>query len=68
MDRVLRDLRSMTGLSQKAFGEWLHIPTRTIEEWEAGRRKPPKYVLELIEYKVRMEYCGIRVEQKGERH
>ena len=34
MDRVLKDLRAMTGLSQKAFGEWLHIPARTIEEWE----------------------------------
>ena len=48
----------MTGLSQKAFGEWLNIPARTIEEWEAGRRKPPKYVVELIEYKVRREYNG----------
>ena len=58
MDRVLKDLRAMTGLSQKAFGEWLHIPARTIEEWEAGRRKPPTYVVELIEYKVRREYDG----------
>lgn len=47
----------MTGLSQKAFGEWLNIPTRTIEEWEAGRRKPPQYVADLIAYKVKTEYC-----------
>lgn len=58
MDIVLRDLRSMTGLSQKAFGEWLNIPARTIEDWETGRRKPPEYVVELIEYKVRREYNG----------
>lgn len=58
MDSVLRDLRAMTGLSQKDFGEWLNIPTRTIEQWETGRRKPPKYVVELIEYKVRRECDG----------
>ena len=58
MDRVLKDLRAMTGLSQKAFGEWLNIPVRTIEQWETGRRKPPEYVVELIEYKVRREYNG----------
>lgn len=58
MDNVLKEIRAITGLSQKAFGEWLNIPTRTIEEWEAGRRKPPEYVVELIEYKVRREYDG----------
>ena len=58
MDSILKELRSITGLSQKAFGEWLNIPVRTIEEWEAGRRRPPKYVVELIEYKVRREYDG----------
>lgn len=26
-----------------------HIPIRTWEDWEAGRRKPPEYVLLLLE-------------------
>ena len=31
------------------------IPLRTLEEWEAGRRMMPDYVLRLITYFTRME-------------
>ena len=31
------------------------IPIRTLEEWEAGRRKMPDYVLRLIVYKIETE-------------
>ena len=31
------------------------IPLRTIEEWEAGRRKMPEYVLRLLAYKIQLE-------------
>ncbi len=31
------------------------IPLRTLEEWEAGRRQMPDYVLRLIIYYTRME-------------
>ena len=31
------------------------IPLRTLEEWEAGRRKMPDYVLRLITYYTKME-------------
>lgn len=26
-----------------------HVPLRTWEDWEAGRRKPPEYVLRMME-------------------
>ena len=29
-----------------------HMPRRTIEEWEAGNRSGPPYVVELIAYRV----------------
>lgn len=48
----IRAIRAGTGLSQAAFGAALHIPRRTIEEWEAGDRKCPPYVIELIAYRV----------------
>lgn len=48
----IRSLRAGTGLSQVAFGAALHIPRRTIEEWEAGNRSCPPYVVELIAYRV----------------
>ena len=49
----IRSLRAETGLSQVAFGAALHIPRRTIEEWEAGNRSCPSYVVDLIAYRVR---------------
>lgn len=58
MDNSLKNIRAITGLSQRKFGEWLNIPLRTIEEWEAGRRNPPQYVVDLIEFKVKTEYCS----------
>ncbi len=39
------------------------IPLRTIEEWEAGRRKMPDYVLRLISYQVKMEK-GLKVNKE----
>ena len=52
-ENPIRAIRAGTGLSQVAFGAALHIPRRTIEEWEAGNRSCPPYVVELIAYRVR---------------
>lgn len=49
---MIRAIRAETGLSQVAFGSALHIPRRTIEEWESGNRSCPPYVAELIAYRV----------------
>ena len=35
------------------FAKKYNIPKRTLEGWEAGKRKPPVYVLELLERVVR---------------
>ena len=51
-ENPIRAIRAVTGLSQVAFGAALHIPRRTIEEWEAGNRSCPPYVVELIAYRV----------------
>ena len=50
---ILKDLRKITGLNQRMMAESLGIPLRTWEDWEAGRRKMPDYLLRLINYKVR---------------
>ena len=51
----IKELRQATGMTQKAFGEYLGIPKRTIEDWENERRVPPAYVVGLVEYKLRNE-------------
>ena len=52
---TIKEMRSLTGMSQQAFSEYLKIPKRTIQDWEQGLRTPPAYVVELIEYKLRNE-------------
>lgn len=44
----IRLLRAGTSLSRTAFAERFGIPLRTLEDWEAGRRTPPSYVLNLL--------------------
>ena len=52
---TIKEIRALTGLSQQKFGDLLHIPKRTIEDWERGIHVPPAYIVELIEYKLRNE-------------
>lgn len=48
----IKEIRGLTGLSQAAFSEKYHIPKRTIQDWETKKRNPPKYVIELLEFRV----------------
>lgn len=52
---ILREVRSETGMTRVAFSEYMGIPLRNLEDWEAGRRKMPDYLLRLIAYYSRME-------------
>ena len=44
----IKEARHAAGLSQAKMAEIFEIPKRTIEDWEAGTRKPPAYVEKLI--------------------
>ena len=46
---TLQEMRNALGDSRKAFSERYEIPLRTLEDWEAGRRKPAPYILKLLE-------------------
>ena len=52
----IREIRALANLSQANFGKKYNIPLRTIQDWEAGKRKPPIYVVELLEFKVRYDF------------
>lgn len=55
LSEKIRVLRAETGLNRKQFAEHFQIPLRTVEEWEAGRRKPPEYIPRLINYQIMYE-------------
>ena len=51
----IKMLREQTGLSRKDFSAHIGVPLRTIEDWEAGRRRPPEYIPRLISYQLKYE-------------
>ena len=53
--RRLKQIREDLGMNRTEFSLYMGIPLRTLEEWEAGRRKMPDYVLRLIAYYTKME-------------
>lgn len=55
MIMTIRDVRQSASLTQKQMSDLLGIPLRTIEDWDSGRRKPPKYVVSLIICKLAAE-------------
>lgn len=63
----IKGLRMDVGLNRKDFALQLGIPLRTVEDWEAGRRTPPEYVLRLITYKIRIEVL-LRKQKENERN
>lgn len=49
---TIKEIRKACNMTQAAFAKTLGIPKRTIENWEAGQRTPPEYVIKLIEYRM----------------
>ena len=52
---TIKELRELSGMTQKAFSEYFGISKRAIESWEGGQRQCPKYLLDLMEYKLTKE-------------
>ncbi len=50
---TIKEIRKITGLTQRRFCEKYHVPLSTLRQWEQANREPPGYVLELLEFKVR---------------
>lgn len=53
MANEISDARLQSGLSQSEFAQALQISTRTLQEWEQGRRKPSGSAKALINIAVR---------------
>ena len=51
----VKELREQMGMNRKEFCDYFDIPYRTVQDWEAGKREMPGYVLRLLYYKAQME-------------
>lgn len=45
---TVRDIASAAGLSLRALAARFGIPYRTVQDWAAGVRTPPPYVLQMM--------------------
>lgn len=48
----IREMRQKLGCTQIDFSKRYHIPFRTIQNWELGNRKPPEYIIDLLERQI----------------
>lgn len=45
---TIKAICEMYGLSQTALAKRFGIPLRTVQDWHAGRRVPPDYLISMI--------------------
>lgn len=51
----INQLHALTGMTMKALAEYFGIPYRTLQDWVAGQRKCPEYLVDLMAYKLKAE-------------
>lgn len=56
----IRDLRSKLGITQSEFAQRYNIPFRTVQNWETGLRKPPIYIIELLNNRIEEDLINKR--------
>ena len=62
----LIELRKEMNLNRKQFCEYFMIPYRTVVDWEAGNRRVPEYLLNLMVYKAEAEKLLQKNEEEKE--
>lgn len=49
----IREMRTRLGDTQSEFAARYNIPFRTVQNWETGTRKPPEYIMDLLEQRTK---------------
>ena len=60
MKYMIRELRDISGMTQKAFAEKYGIPISTLRKWEQGEAAPASYVVNLIASTLPAARTGIK--------
>ncbi|NLP47960.1 MAG: helix-turn-helix domain-containing protein [Clostridiales bacterium] len=51
----IREMRTRLGDTQSEFARRYSIPFRTVQNWEAGVRKPPEYIMNLLKVRAQAD-------------
>lgn len=57
---MVSDFKRDLGVTQSEFAARYNIPFRTVQNWEAGVRQPPEYVVGLLEDRIRTDLVNRR--------
>lgn len=58
IDMTIREIRTQLGDTQSEFAARYNIPFRTIQNWETGVRKPPEYIINLLESRMKSDFAN----------
>ena len=47
--KTIKQLCEQYSISQSELARWFDIPLRTVQDWYAGRRNPPPYVVKMLD-------------------
>ena len=61
----IKQIRELTGLSQRAFSTIYKIPKRTLEDWETKKHLPPEYVIYLLERAVKEDFGADKNQERA---
>ena len=53
---TVKELRSITGLSQSQFSSKYHLTAQQLQTWEQGRRNTPDGILYMLNRLVRIDF------------
>lgn len=54
----IREMRTRLGDTQSEFAARYNIPFRTVQNWEEGVRKPPEYIINLLESRTQADLAN----------
>ena len=57
----MKEILQQLGMSFKEFSEHYEIPYNTVRQWAQGTRKPPIYVIKLLNEKIEHEKKGKQI-------
>lgn len=46
---TIKEMRDLLNVSRAEFSRRYGIPSRTLDDWEKGKRTPPPYLITLLE-------------------
>ncbi|MDD6920587.1 MAG: helix-turn-helix domain-containing protein [Eubacteriales bacterium] len=58
---TVKEILKKSQLNQSEFSKLFGIPLRTVQDWHAGKRNPPEYVINLLDIVISNGYIKTKI-------